>query len=140
LNPPIVLQKRALRLINNSTFLEHTFTFSIMQAVKTCIYTFTMALYLYKYIQYFYFNRLHLCNTRNRNDLLPSFKPTRWPSGNATRRGAGRSRVEVMLAKNHSSWCEGKLLTLPFTFIQTFKIGNLLCKMIVEFGMNYRIL
>ena len=47
-------------------------------------------------------------------------RTTRWPRDNATGRGAGRSgfesRVEVMLAKNHSSWCEGKLPTLPFLY------------------------
>ena len=43
--------------------------------------------------------------------------PTRWPSGNATGCGAGisgfESRVEVMLAKNHSSWWQ----TTHFIFI-----------------------
>ena len=49
------------------------------------------------------------------------FLPTRWHSGIVTQsagRSAGRSwfesRVEVMLAKNLSSWCEGKLPNLPF--------------------------
>ena len=46
---------------------------------------------------------------------VPLGVPTWWPRGNATGCGAGRSgfesRVEVMLAKNHSSWCEGKLPT-----------------------------
>ena len=52
--------------------------------------------------------------------------PTRWPRGKATGRGAGRSgfesRVEVMLAKNHSSWCEGKLPTLPLITVPREKV------------------
>ena len=63
--------------------------------------------------------------------------PTRWPRGNATGRGAWRSglesRVEEMLAKNHSSWCEGKIPTLPLAVwyqsmvpVHCFQIVNLL--------------
>ena len=76
LNPLIVLQKRAVRLINNSTFLEHTNAlFRSSKLLKLeYIYTFTIALYMYKNIQFFDFNRLHFHNTRNRNEWFLVFE------------------------------------------------------------------
>ena len=77
LKPLVILQKRAVRIINLASYLDHTeplfYNCKILKLED--LYFFSLAIYAYKNINYLdNFSRNHTYNTRNQNDLLPPFE------------------------------------------------------------------
>ena len=77
LNSLITLQKRAVRIISNASYLDHTDPlFKSNQILKLGdIYIFTLAIYMFRNSDSFSnFSRSHSHDTRNRNILLPPYE------------------------------------------------------------------
>ena len=75
LNPLIILQKKAIRIINNTSYLHHTnnlfFNCSILKLND--IHRFNLVKYMYKLNDHSTFTRSHDYLTRSRNLLNPNF-------------------------------------------------------------------
>ena len=74
INRLFILQKRAVRLISNASFLEHTdplfFSNQILKIHD--LFKLNIGLYMYDRWQSGAYDRTHSYNTRNRNDLIPN--------------------------------------------------------------------
>ena len=73
-NRLLLLQKRAVRLINDAPFLSHTdplfFSSGLLKIHD--IYKLNVGLYMFDHWHEDRYNRTHSYDTRNRNDLLPN--------------------------------------------------------------------
>ena len=76
LNPLNILQKKAIRIINNQPYLAHTeplFNSSNLLTLHD-IHKYFLAIYMYKHRNSQLYLRSHHHNTRQRTDLLPSYR------------------------------------------------------------------
>ena len=71
-----ILQKRAIRIVNNAEYYSHTLPlFKLSRVLKfPDIYKFSVAVYMYKNSSDDQFTRLHSYNTRGRDNLLSGFQ------------------------------------------------------------------
>ena len=77
LNSLITLQNRAVRIISNASYLDHTDPFFKSNQILKLgdIYIFTLATYMFRNSDNFSnFNRSHSHDTKNRNILLPPYE------------------------------------------------------------------
>ena len=76
LNRIEILQKRAIRIVNNAQFYSHTLPlFKLSRVLKfSDVYKFNVAVYMYKNSSDDQFTRQHSYNTRGRANLLPGFQ------------------------------------------------------------------
>ena len=74
LNRLLLLQKRAIRIINNAPFLAHTDPLFLSSGILKIydLYKLNVGAYMFDHWQSGGFNRTHQYNTRNRDDLLPN--------------------------------------------------------------------
>jgi len=76
LSPLIVLQKKIVRIITNSSYLAHTTPlFHRCRLLKLKdIYKFNLAIYFFKNKLFLNYSRIHNYNTRHSSDLNPNFQ------------------------------------------------------------------
>jgi len=76
LNPLILLQERAIRIMNNASFLDHTtplfYKSGTLKVVD--VYNYSLALHMFKNNRPVLFQRTHSQSTRCRSDLIPPFQ------------------------------------------------------------------
>ena len=76
LNPLIILQKRAIRVICNAPYLGHStplfYATKILKLVD--IYKYNLSIYMFDHHQNPEFHRNHSYSTRNRTNLIPPFE------------------------------------------------------------------
>ena len=70
----LLLQKRAVRILSNASFLDHTDPLFYSNGILKIhdIYNLNVGMYMYDRAQSGLYNRTHVYNTRNRDDLLPN--------------------------------------------------------------------
>ena len=76
LKPIVSLQKKAIRIVNNSNFLAHTlelFYYSKILKIED-IHNYIIGAYMFKNHDFPIFSINHSYNTRHRNDLVPLFQ------------------------------------------------------------------
>ena len=75
LDPLVKLQKRAIRIINKTSFLSHTNSLFYSNSILKLpdIHKLQLALYVFKLDDLSAFTSNHRYNTRNRNNLVPTF-------------------------------------------------------------------
>ena len=76
IHPLLILQKRAIRLVFNMSYLEHTGPlFNTCKALKVFdLYRYNLGILIYNGTTINVLNRNHVYNTRNRNDLTTPFR------------------------------------------------------------------
>ena len=76
LHPLNILHKKAIRLINNQSYLAHTQPLFHSSNLLTLhdIHNYFLAIFMYKNRNSPLYHRYHFYNTRHRQDLLPSYR------------------------------------------------------------------